>query len=159
WTHGKEMLAVLLNDASFRGALKRLDADQATETAQEKHPGTPPAGKSLAGRVVLITGQDRKKIHSAVFAALQEGAVAVIEPAPPQLVESWDSRGRDLPELPVRLEGGGHAELGVDGNVFALNEKGIEKLKDIPDGGMFSMDAAVSAPKKSFTWNALGKLP
>jgi len=159
WTHGKEMLILVLNDVSFRGALRRLNADLTSGSAQEKHPGVPPAGKALAGRVALITGQDRKKIHAAVFEALEQGAVAVIEPAPPQLVESWESRGKVLPELPVRLEGGGHAELGVEGNVFAASEKALEKLKDIPDGMMFYMDAAASAPKKSYTWNALGKLP
>lgn len=159
WTHGKEMLVVVLNDVSLRGALKRLNADQSSGTAQEKHPGTPPLGKSLEGRVVLITGQDRKKIHVAVFEAIAQGAVAVIEPASPQLVESWEARGRVLPELPVQLEGGGHAGLGVDGNVFAVNEKTLETFKDIPDGAIFSMDATASAPHKSYTWNALGKLP
>jgi aminopeptidase YwaD len=159
WTHGKEMLVVVLNDVSFRGALKRLNADQTSGSAQEKHPGTPPAGKAFQGRTVLITGQDRKKIHAAVFEALEQGAVAVIEPAPPQLVGSWEARGKELPELPVQLEGGGHAELGVDGNVFAASEKALEKLEHIPDGVMFYMDAVASAPKKSYTWNAVGKLP
>jgi aminopeptidase YwaD len=159
WTHGKEMLALLLNATSFRGALQRLDADHTPGTEQEKHPGTPSAGKAYEGRVVLVTGQDRKKIRGAVLAAMRDGAVAVIEPAPPQVVESWDSRGRDLPELPVRLEGGGHAEIGTQGNVIAATDKALEQLKDLPDGVMFYMDAAAGAPKKSYTWNALGKLP
>jgi len=159
WTHGKEMLVVLLSDANFRGALKRLDSDKTAGTEQEKHPGTPAAGKAFEGRVVLVTGQDRKKIRAAVLQALQEGAVAVIEPASPQLVESWEARGKILPELPVRLEGGGRAELGTDGNVFAVSDKALAGLKEIPDGVMFYMEAVVSAPKKSYTWNALGKIP
>jgi hypothetical protein len=159
WTHGKEMLVVLLSAANFRGALKRLDSDKTAGTEQEKHPGTPAAGKAFEGRVVLVTGQDRKKIKAAVLEALQQGAVAVVEPASPQLVESWDARGKVLPELPVRLEGGGRAELGTDGNVFAVSEKALAGLKEIPDGVMFYMEAAVSALKKSYTWNALGKIP
>jgi hypothetical protein len=159
WTHGKEMLVVLLSDANFRGALKRLDSDKTSGTEQEKHPGTPAAGKAFEGRVVLVTGQDRKKIRAAVLEGLQEGAVAVIEPAPTQLIESWEARGKVLPELPVHLEGGGRAELGTDGNVFAVSEKALTGLKEIPDGVMFYMEAAVSAPKKSYTWNALGKIP
>jgi aminopeptidase YwaD len=159
WTHGKEMLVVLLSDADFRGTLKRLDSDKFSGPEAEKHPGTPPAGTSLEGHVVLVTGQDRKKIHGAVLAALQAGAVAVLEPAPPQLLDSWDSRGKVVPELPVRLEGGGRAELGSDGNIFAVSEKAVAGLKEIPDGVMFYMEARVSAPKKSYTWNALGKIP
>jgi hypothetical protein len=159
WTHSKEMLVVLLSDPNFRGALKRLDSDKTAGTEQEKHPGTPAAGKAFEGRVVLVTGQDRKKIKAAVLEALQQGAVAVVEPASPQLVESWDARGKVLPELPVRLEGGGRAELGTDGNVFAVSEKALAGLKEIPDGVMFYMEAAVSALKKSYTWNALGKIP
>jgi hypothetical protein len=115
-------------------------------------------GKTFEGRVVLITGQDHKKIQAAVFEAIAQGAVAVIEPASPQLVESWEVRAKVLPELPVRLEGGGQAGLGVDGNVFAVNEKTLETSRDIPDGAMFSMNAAASAPQKSNTWNALGRL-
>ncbi len=159
WTNGKEMLVIILSDANFRGALKRLDSDKTSGREQEKHPGTPATGKAFEGRVVLVTGQDRKKIRAAVLEALQEGAVAVIEPAPPQLVESWEARGKVLPELPVRLEGGGRAELGTDGNIFAVSEKALAGLKEIPDGVMFYMEAAVSAPKKSYTWNALGKIP
>jgi hypothetical protein len=158
WTHGKEMLVVLLSDANFRGALKRLDSDKTSGTEQEKHPGTPAAGKAFEGRVVLVTGQDRKKIKAAVLEALQQGAVAVVEPAAQQLVESWESRGKVLPELPVRLEGGGRAELGTDGNVFAVSEKALAVLKEIPDGVMFYMEAAVSAPKKSYV-ECTGKIP
>jgi len=159
WTHGKEMLVVVLNDVHFRGALKRFNADQSSGTSQEKHAGTAPVGKSFEGRVVLITGQDHKKIHAAVFAAIEQGAIAVIEAASPQLLDSWEVRGKVLPELPVQLEGEAQAGLGVDGNVFAVNEKTLETLRDIPDGVIFSMDAAASAPHKSNTWNALGKLP
>ena len=159
WTHGKEMLVVLLSDSNFRGALTRLDSDKTAGTEQQKHPGTPAAGKAFEGRVVLVTGQDRKKIKAAVLEALQQGAVAVVEPAAQQLVESWESRGKVLPELPVRLEGGGRAEIGTNGNVFAVSEKELTVLKEIPDGVMFYMEAAVSAPKKSYTWNALGKIP
>jgi aminopeptidase YwaD len=159
WTHGKEMLVVVLSDANFRGTLKRLDANKVSGPDVEKHPGAAPAGTSLEGHVVLVTGQDRKKIRGAVLAALQDGAVAVLEPAPPQLLDTWDSRGKVVPELPVRLECGGRAELGSDGNIFAVSEKALERLKEIPDGVMFYMEATVSAPKKSYTWNALGKIP
>src|SRR5262249_19050182 len=132
WTHGKEMLVVVLNDVHFRGALKRFNADQSSGTSQEKHAGTAPVGKSFEGRVVLITGQDHKKIHAAVFAAIEQGAIAVIEAASPQLLDSWEVRGKVLPELPVQLEGEAQAGLGVDGNVFAVNEKTLETLRDIP---------------------------
>ena len=39
WTHGKEMLVVLLSDANFRGTLKRLDSEQTSGTEQEKASG------------------------------------------------------------------------------------------------------------------------
>jgi hypothetical protein len=159
WTHGKEMLVVLLSDRSFRGALKRVDAEQATGPERPKHPGVPAAGKALEGKVVLVTGKDHKKIRGAVLAALNDGAVAVLEPASQQLVASWEARGKVLPELPLRLEGGGRHELGVDGNVFAITEKALERLNGVPDGAIFSMEAAAREPEKSYTWNAVGKIP
>jgi hypothetical protein len=159
WTHGKEMLVVLLSERNFRGQLKRVDAEQLPGPDQPKHPGVPAAGKAFEGKVVLVTGKDHKKIRGAVLAALNDGAVAVLEPASPQLVENWEARGKVIPELPVRLEGGGRRGLGIDGNVFAISEKALELLNGLPDGVMFSMETAASAPKKSYTWNELGKIP
>ncbi len=158
WTHGKEMLTLLLSDAKFRGNLKRVDADQAKGQEEAKHPGVPPAGASLQGNVVLVTGKDRRKIRSAVQEALNEGAVAVLEPAPPQLVENWEARGKKMPELPMRLEGGGHAELGVDGNLFAISEKALARLNGLPDGILFYMESSAGPPTKTYTWNAVGKI-
>lgn len=159
WTHGKEMLVLELNEAKFRGTLKRIDADQTPSPEGTRHPGTPPVSQALAGKVAWITGKDRKKIRAAVFSALQDGAVAALEPAPPQLLENWNERGKALPELPLHLEGGGGAEIGLSGNVFALSEKAITKLNGIPDGTLVSMESALGPPKKTYTWNALGKIP
>ncbi len=158
WTHGKEMLTLLLSDPKFRGNLKRMDADQAAGQETPKHPGVPPAGTSLLGSVVLVTGKDHKRIRAAVQEALNEGAVAVLEPAPPQLVEKWEARGKTMPELPLRLEGGGHAGLGIDGNVFAVSEAALAKLTGIPDGTLVDMESATGPPTKSYTWNAVGKI-
>jgi Zn-dependent M28 family amino/carboxypeptidase len=90
--------------------------------------------------------------------ALNEGAVAVLEPASPQLVENWEARGKKMPELPMRLEGGGHAELGVDGNLFAINEKALARLNGLPDGTLFYMESSAGPPTKTYTWNAVGKI-
>jgi len=158
WTHGKEMLVLQLSQTKFRGTLKRVDADQKSAQEGARHPGTPPASQALAGKVVLITGQDRKQIRAAVFASLEEGALAVLELAPQQLVENWDARGKAMPELPPRLEGGGGPGLGLDGNVFALSEQAVAQLKDIPEGTQFSVESVMSAPEKRYTWNALGKI-
>ena len=159
WTHGKEMLVVQLENAKFRGTLKRIDADQTAAQEGTRHPGTPPASLWLAGKVAAITGKDRKKIRAAVFSSLQQGAVAVLEPAPAQLVENWEANGKEMPELPLHLEGGAGPEIGLNGSVFALSEKVIAKLSDIPDGTLVSMNSALGPPKKTHTWNALGKIP
>ena len=158
WTHGKEMLTLLLSDPKFHGNLKRVDADPVAGPETPKHPGVPPAGTAMQGSVVLVLGKDHKKIRTAVQKALNEGAVAVLEPATPQLVEKWEARGKIMPELALRLEGGGHAGLGVDGNVFAVSEAALAKLTGIPDGTRVDMESAAGPPTKSYTWNAVGKI-
>jgi aminopeptidase YwaD len=157
WTHGKEILALLLTDPAFLGPLKRVDADAGAKLPPVEESRGP--SKVRTGPVVLVTGKDHQKVREAVLDALNHGAAAVLEPAPSQVISTWEARGKELPHLPLRLEGGGGAELGVEGNVFALSKEAVARLKDIPDGTMFSFEGAVSAPEKTHTWNAVGKIP
>jgi aminopeptidase YwaD len=167
WTHGKEMMTLYLSDITFRGPLKRVDTDRGgpsleqsafsgsnTQDGQDAQQGT-------AGAVVLVLGKDRKKVRAAMGAALDSGAVAVLVPASPDALKTWDARGKELPKLPEKLEGSttGPALIAGNLNVFALSNKALASLNGIPDGTLFYFDADVSAPDKSYTWNAVGKLP
>lgn len=166
WTHGKEMIALDLTDVAFRGPLKRIHVDrggpslQQTRFSQSHAQEQPDAAKTAPGTVVLLLGKDRTKMRAAAFFALAGGATAVLEPASVEVLSTWDTRGKELPKLPPRLEGGS-ASVPVGGrlNVFALNQDALAGLNGIPDGTMFYFEANVSAPEKSYTWNAVGKIP
>ena len=164
WTHGKEMLVLYLKSTDFRGPLKRVDADSFSASAQTDrlHNSGPQAAAATnniqPGSVTLILGRDREKIQAAVSAAIEGGAAAVLMPASPQVTESWESRGKTWPELPLRVEGmNSGPELG-GANVFALSQEALASLKGIPDGSMFYFEGAISAPEKVHTWNAVGKI-
>ena len=161
WTHGKEMIALQLSDTKFRGPLKRVNADSVRNLKQASLSNASPptqAEQVHPGSVVLIFGKDREKIRAAVSAALASGATAVLEPASSQVLNEWETRGKELPTLPPTLEGGIAAGLGQRANVFALGKEALASLNGIPDGTTFFFEAALDKPEKSYTWNALGKI-
>jgi aminopeptidase YwaD len=162
WTHGKEMLALRLSQTDFRGPLKRVDAEQllaGTDATPRTGAHAPDnADKPLAGKFVLLAGKDRKTIQSAANEAIEAGAVAVIVPASPAVLDSWAERGKQLPKLPAKVEGDGAGLELSNLNMFALNPEALNSLKEIPDGTMFWLEASVGPPEKSHTWNAVGKI-
>ncbi|MGC2194754.1 MAG: M20/M25/M40 family metallo-hydrolase [Terriglobales bacterium] len=165
WTHGKEMLTLYLSATNFKGPLKRVHTDRGGPSLEQTawYGSSAQEGPDLAttaGTVVLILGKDHKKIRAAAFAAVGSGATAVLVPASPDALKSWDERGKELPKLPKKLEGS-VAVPALDAgnaNVFALSNEALASLNGIPDGTMIYFDAEVGAPEKGYTWSALGKI-
>ena len=165
WTHGKEMIALELSDTAFRGTLRRVKVERGGSSLQQikfsrsNVQAEPDAAKTIPGSVVLLQGKDRAKMRAAASTALAGGAVAVLEPASAEVLSTWDVRGEELPKLAPRLEGGTDSvPVGGRENMFALNQEALASLNGIPDGTMFYFEAQVSAPEKSYTWNAVGRI-
>lgn len=167
WTHGKEMLTLYLSDTTFKGPLKRVDTGRGgasiEQSALSRSPAqeNPDAEKGTPGAVVMILGKDRNKIRAAMGAALDSGAIAVLVTASPDALKNWDQRGKELPKLPEKLEGSAARPALTAGNlnVFALSDEALTSLNGIPDGTTLYFDGAVASPEKSYTWNAVGKIP
>lgn len=144
WNYGKEFLVNYLWQANFSGPLQKVNADDAVAKVKE-------------GAVVLITGKDKVKVRKAAFAAASAGAVAALvldkNPTPTHFEEA----GRNLPELPSRLEGATDEGLGPSFNLLALSEDAFNSLNAIPEASEVRFEAP-SVEEKGFTWNAIGML-
>jgi Zn-dependent M28 family amino/carboxypeptidase len=94
------------------------------------------------------------------LAAEDSGAVAVLVPASGEDLLHWDERAKELPKLPLKLEGtsGGPALGEGSRNEFALDEGAMASLNGIPDGTTFHLESTTAPPEKSSTWNAVGKI-
>ena len=164
WTHGKEMLALDLTDAKFKGPLKSVDTDlggaslQQTAFSTSRTQAVPVSPTS--GAVVLLRGKDPQKIRAATFAAVEGGAIAVLVPASADVLKNWDERGKELPKLPEKLEGSASGPALAEGglNLFALSREALADLNDIPDGTTFYLETVVGPPENRSTWNAVGKI-
>lgn len=162
WTHGQEILALRIGATDFRGPLKRVDTDHPDATTRENAGSAAKEstghGQALAGAVVLLLGNDRRKIQAATFDAIDAGAVALLITATPDILKRWEQRGKELPELPAKI--GGHpAGLGAGNlSVFAVKQEALDRLTAMPDGIMFYFEATLGTPETGYTWNAVGKL-
>ena len=93
WTCGKEFIVRYLSQTHFSGPL-RVD-----------RPGEDSA--RVAGAIVLILdkGSDRKKFRAHVKSLVSAGAVAAIEVASAEEAERFQEKGKELPALPMQIEG------------------------------------------------------
>ena len=164
WTHGKEMLALDLTDAKFKGPLKSVDTDLGGASLQQTAFSTSPTQAvpvaPTSDAVVLLRGKDQEKIRAATFAAVEGGAIAVLVPASADVLKNWDERGKELPKLPEALEGSAGGPALAEGglNLFALSREALADLNDIPDGTTFYLETVVGPPENRSTWNAVGKI-
>ncbi|HMK21099.1 MAG TPA: M28 family peptidase, partial [Terriglobales bacterium] len=160
WTHGLEMLALRIGASDFRGPLKRVDTDHADATPGGKAGAkeTPGHGQALAGAVVLLLGNDRRKIQEASLDAMDAGAVAVLVPASSELLKRWEQQRNELPELPARISGRPAGFGAGTLSVFSVKPEALAKLTTMPDGIMFYFEGTLGASERSYTWNAVGKL-
>jgi aminopeptidase YwaD len=166
WTHGKEMLVLSLSDSEFKGRLKSIDTDRDGASLEQmsfseiRKQDAPDATADTGGAVVLIRGKDPRKVRAAALAAEESGAIAVLVPASGEHLLHWDERAKELPKLPLKLEGvsGGPALGEGRRNEFVLSDEAMAGLNGIPDGTTFYLETTTAPPEKSSTWNAVGKI-
>jgi aminopeptidase YwaD len=166
WTHGKEMLVLSLSDTEFQGPLKIIDTDRGGASLEQislsesKKQDTPEMPAANRGAVVLIRGKDPRKVRAAELSAEESGAIAVFVPASGDDLLHWEKRAKELPKLPLKLEGtsGGPALGEGSHNEFALSDDAMASLRGIPEGTTFHLETTAGPPEKSSTWNAVGKI-
>ena len=166
WTHGKEMLVLSLSDSEFKGMLRSIDTDRDGASLEQmsfseiRKQDAPDATADTRGAVVLIRGKDSRKVREAALAAEESGAIAVLVPASGEHLLQWDERAKELPKLPLKLEGvsGGPALGEGSRNEFVLSDEAMASLNGIPDGTTFYLETTTAPPEKSSTWNAVGKI-
>ena len=134
-----------------------LEQVSLAETRKQEASAMTTAGRRA---VVLIRGKDPRKVRAATLAAEEHGAIAVLVPASGDDLLHWDERAKELPKLPLKLEGvsGGPALGEGSRNEFALSDEAMASLSGIPDGTTFYLETTTAPPEKSSTWNAVGKI-
>jgi aminopeptidase YwaD len=145
WTYGKEFAAVYLAQPHFAGPLHVINAD-----ADEDDP-------EAAGAIVLILGNDRKRLRAKASSLAEKGAVAAIVVASAERTAQFAQRAKQLPALPVEIEGEDASGLESDFNRLEVTPEGAATLKALPADTTLSFNGA-STSDQSYTWNAVGIL-
>jgi hypothetical protein len=143
WTSGKEFAAVYLAQTHFSGLLRVMNADQ--------------DASQVEGAIVLILGNDRRRQRAQASSLAGKGAVAVIIAATAEHAAQFEQRAKQLPTLPVKVEGEGASGLGSDFNLLEASPEAVAVLKALPENTTLTFDGP-SASEKKYTWNAVGIL-
>ncbi|MGH9551269.1 MAG: M28 family peptidase, partial [Terriglobales bacterium] len=142
WSCGKEFAAPHLAQARFSGPLRVINVDE--------------DDSQTSGAVVLILGNDRRRQRSKAFALAAKGAVAAIIAVTAERTAEFQ-RGRQLPTLPVKLEGPDASGLENDFNLLEASPEATAALEALPESTVLTFDGPSTAEKK-YTWNAVGIL-
>ena len=145
WTGGKDFLAGSLKQTEFSGPLLKLNAE--TLDPAKKLQINP-------GSVVLLTGA-RDKVRQSYSALMAAGAIALLVKSSRSAAE-FEAEGKDIPEMPSRLQGTGGGDLSTL-NLLSLNAESLQQAQDMPEGTTVRFSAP-STVETSFTWNAVGIL-
>jgi aminopeptidase YwaD len=143
WSCGKEFAVLYLAQTQFSGTLHVINADE-----DDPQP---------AGAIVLVLGNDRKRQRARASSLGDKGAVAAIIAATAERAAQFQQRAKQLPSLPVRIEGEDASGLGSDFNLLEASPEAVAILKALPENTTLSFDGPAISDKK-YTWNALGIL-
>ncbi len=143
WTCGKEFAVLYLAQTQFSGPLHVINADE-----DDPQP---------AGAIVLILGNDRKRQRAKASSLGDKGAVAAIIAASAERAAQFQQRAKELPTLPVRIEGEDASGLGSDFNLLEASPEAAAILKALPENTTLMFDGPSTSDKK-YTWNAVGIL-
>jgi aminopeptidase YwaD len=143
WSCGKEFAVLYLAQTQFSGPLHVINADE-----DDPQP---------AGAIVLVLGNDRKLQRAKASSLGDKGAVAAIIAATAERAAQFLQRAKQLPSLPVRIEGEDASGLGSDFNVLEASPEAVAILKALPENTALTFNGPATSDKK-YTWNALGIL-
>jgi aminopeptidase YwaD len=143
WTCGKEFAVLYLAQTNFSGTLHVINADE-----DDPQP---------AGAIVLILGNDRKRQRAKASLLGDKGAVAAIVAATAERTVQFQQHAKELPTLPVRIEGEDASGLGSDFNLLEASPEAAAILKGLPENTTLTFDGP-STNEKKHTVNAIGIL-
>jgi aminopeptidase YwaD len=143
WFCGKEFAVLYLAQTQFSGALHVINVDE-----DDPQP---------AGAIVLILGNDRKRQRAKASSLGDKGAVTAIIASSAERAAQFQQRAKELPTLPVRIEGEDASGLGSDFNLLEASPEATAILKALPENTTLTFDGPSTSEKK-YTWNALGIL-
>ena len=147
WTHGNEMLVLHLGRPQLVGPLQKVDLQQ-------------PAQRVKSGAVVLVNREVRQEDAEDLISRMTaQGAVAIIIPESQQLRAHWKAGAAKPLELAVEVEGAGRAGLGMSFDVLALSKTAAAELANLQDGTLLHLVTAAGPPQKTYTWNAVARIP
>ncbi len=109
------------------------------------------------GAIVLILGNNRKGQRAKASSLADKGAVAAIIAASAERAAQFEQHAKQLPTLPVRIEGEEASGLGSDFNLLEASPEAAAKLKGLPENTTLNFDGPSTSEKK-YTWNAVGIL-
>ena len=101
-----------------------------------------------AGAVVLILGNDRKKQRAKASSLGDKGAVAAIIAANAERAAQFQQRAKELPALPVKIEGQDASGLGSDFNLLEVSPEAAAILKALPENTTLTFDGPSTSEKK-----------
>ena len=145
WIHGDQMLVLQLGRPELSGPLQKFDAKQ-------------PDQKIRSGAIVLLRGEGYNP-EDVLSKLLAQGAVGVIVPESARLRSQWKERAARPLELPVQIEGTSAAGLERSFDVLALSKSAEAQLAGVPEGTLLRLVVTAGPAQKTYTWNALAKIP
>ena len=143
WTCGNQFGVLYLAQIHFSGTLRVINAD-------ENDP-------QVTDAIVLILGNNRKRQRAQASSLADKGAVAAIIAATAERTAQFQQRAKELPTLPVRIEGEDAAGLGSDFNLLEASPEATAILKTLPENTTLTFDGPSTSDKK-YTVNAIGIL-
>ncbi len=143
WNWGKEFTSLRLAQAHFSGPLQVINAGEDLPQA--------------AGAIVLILGNDRKRQRATASSLSGQGAVAAIIATGADRAAQFQQRARELPSLPLKIEGLDASGLNSDFNLLEAGPEAVGILKALPENTPITFDGPTTSEKRH-TWNAVGML-
>jgi aminopeptidase YwaD len=143
WTCGKEFAALHLSQTHFSGPLHVINADEDDPQA--------------AGAIVLILGNDRRRQRAKASSLADKGAVAAIIAASTERTAQFQQRTRELPALPMKIEGQDASGLESDFNALEISPEAAAILQTLPANTTLNFEGPTTSETK-YTWNAVGIL-
>jgi aminopeptidase YwaD len=143
FNYGKEFAVGYLSQAQFSGRLRVINADE--------------KDSQVAGAIVLILGNDRRKLRAMASTLAGKGAVAALISVNEDRAAHFSERGKELPALAVRIEGLETSGLGPDFNLLETSPAATKILETLPENTVLTFDGPSTIEKK-YTWNAVGIL-
>jgi len=140
WTHGREMLVLVVGQETVAGPLQRIDFSAG------------PAPAVTPGALVLMLNAPAPDTANELF---KQGAAGILSPETPRTPARMDNPR--LPALRATIVGVASQQASRP-TVVTVSTDAVAVLKDLPEGTRIALELTASEPQSSETCNAVGIL-